>query len=707
MFASRFLIFGIPLIAGALAWWSAVQARLGRVEQRTHLVALLPQQDLGWNPFQRMTEAERQILDVVHEPLLRLHADGELVPALASSWRWTQRVTCWFDDEETAKVAARRLSALRGNRWTPWGLESARAGGEGLTLTFSKVAGDGAGEALKAINDLTPERATMLRISLSESGRKVFATFRQSDDGAPLQRVWWDDEQSGEVLVVGDAPAWAQALENAFRGAGLPPPDIRLVGDLTGLREPVLEFTLREGVRWHSGDRVVPEDVKATIQQVKGRGWAVGLERGLRDVQRVEMDGENGLRIVYRNFYGPAICDWVRLPILPQRWIEKHRTDTAEMAFSMDPPPGAGAFQLSRLDSRVLALSAVPRPGPEPRHRQVRILTGAGPFVRHMAFATGGADLAWQFDGPTVPMMDDPELQERAAPARGRLMVLWNTRSPILEDSRLREALAWATDREALVDELLDGRGRVSEGLFRRGVWYGEEHPVESYRPGHAQSLLAECGWLVDVNGIAKKPDQTFTFSLITTAGAPERERVAELLQQQWSQIGADVRVEALAPEVWSQERLPRGQFDGILLGMDYALSWDQSDFWHSGQRPPTGLNYAGIMDSRLDLLLDALAMEFDPDKVTARTRRVQERVMAERPLMTLFADRQEMIVRESLLPLELRADEDADVTLRDVLLPRDESVVSVDMLKMREPEVKVGTPDAPVVQPRMRVPEE
>ena len=297
MLAARLLIFGIPLIAGAVAWWSATQARLGRVERRTHLVALLRQQELGWNPFERMTEAERQILDVVHQPLLRIHREGSLVPALAERWSWSQRVSCWFADEDRAKVAARRLSALRGNQWVPWHLESARPAGVGLTLTFSAVAGEGAAEVMKAIDDLEPERARILRMSLPESGRGFMTAFRQTAEGNQIKRIWWDDETNGEVLIVGDPKEWAQKFETAFREVGLPPPDLRLIGELKGLREPVLEFALRDGVRWHSGDRVLPEDVRATVEWVKAKGWSVGLERGLRDVQRVELDGETRVRI--------------------------------------------------------------------------------------------------------------------------------------------------------------------------------------------------------------------------------------------------------------------------------------------------------------------------------------------------------------------------------------------------------------------------
>ena len=387
-----------------------------------------------------------------------------------------------------------------------------------------------------------------------------------------------------------------------------------------------------------------------------------------------------------------------------KKWIEKHRKENAARAFSQDPPPGAGPFQLSRLDDRVLALSAVPRPGAEPLQRQVRILTGAGPFVMHMAFATGGADLAWQGEAEMGDVLDDSGLAMRSAPPRGRVLVLWNTRSPVLGDVRLREALALATDREALVDELLNGRGRVSEGIFRPGLWYAGEREPESEDLGRAQTLLAQSGWLVDVNGMAKRPEGPLAFSLITTAGSPQRERLAELLRKHWARVGADVRVEVLPPEVWAGERLPQGRFDGVILGMDYPVSWDQSSLWHSGELPPAGLNYAGIADAQTDLLLDALAMEFDPDRVGDRARQLEKRVLARSPVLTLFADRQDMVVRSGLLPDELRDNVDADCTLRDLLLLPKEPEVRADSLEMLEPDVEVP---APRVKPRMRVPEE
>jgi ABC-type transport system substrate-binding protein len=704
MILPRLLIFGIPLVAGLVAWWSADQARKGRLESRTHLVALLPQPDLTWNPFQRVTEGERQILDLVHEPLLTLDREGRVAPALARSWLWTQRVHCWFSDAKTARTAAERLSALKGNRWMSWNLESAESTGMGLNMSFSDVDGAGAAEALKVIEDLKPQPAKVLQVSVTKSGKPVFNQFRKSKFGRQIQRVWWDDDLSAEMLILGNPKEWAEALIAAFRTAEVPLPEMRLIGELTGLREPVLEFELRDGVRWHSGDRVTLEDVKATVDLVKRRGWALSLERGFRDLQKVELAGENVVRMVYRNFYGPALMDWVRLPILPREWLAEHAKDEASLAFSSDPPPGAGPFQLTRLDNRVLALSAVPRDGEEPLHRQVRILTGAGPFVMHMAFATGGADVVWPGQERMEHLLEDPELELRSAPLQGRLMVLWNTQAPLMGDGRLREALDLATDRQALIDDLLDGRGRMHGGLFRPDLWYAQDRSVDAFDLGRAQRLLAQSGWLVDVNGRAKKPDQSLTFSLITTAGSPQRERLASLLAKQWSKLGVKVNVEVLPSDEWALERLPRGRFDGVILGMDYGISWDQTEMWHSTERAPAGLNFSGVATSAIDLQLDALAMEFDLERVPERAAELEELILARRPMLSLFTDRQDIIVRSRLLPDNVRERDGSVCTLRDLLLSPKESPVNPGRLRMRVPEVEM-----PVEEPqlKMRVPEE
>lgn len=704
MILPRLLIFGIPLVAGAVAWWSAGQARRGRMESRTHLVALLPQQDLTWNPFQRMTEGERQILDLVHEPLLRIDRDGRLAPALAKSWTWTQRVHCWFSDAKKATVAAQRLSALQGNRWMSWNLQSAESSGTGLTMVFSDVDGAGAAEALKVIEDLKPESAKMLQVSMTKSGKTLLAEFRKSKLGQQVKRIWWDDELNAEILIVGDPKRWSEGLVTAFRDAGTPLPELRLVGELTGLREPVLEFSLREGVRWHSGDRVTTEDVRATVEMVKRRGWAMALQDGFRDVQKVELADEGVIQMVYRNFHGPALTDWVSLPILPMSWLNEHAKEAAMLAFSSDPPPGAGPFQLTRLDDRVMALSAVPREGAEPLQRQVRILTGASPFVMHMAFSTGGADLVWPGGEDLDPMLADPNLELRSAPPRGRLMVLWNTQAPLVGDARLREALALATDRRALVETLLEGRGRLSDGLYRPDLWYASGVPEMPFDLRKAQRVLAETGWLVDVSGQAKKPEQALEFSLITTAGNSQRERLADLLKEQWARLGAKVNIEVLPSDEWALERLPRGRFDGVILGMDYDVSWDQSEMWHSTNRAPAGLNFSGVGESKIDLLLDALSAEFDPDRVPERAAELEDLLLARRPILPLFTDRQDMIVRSRLLPSSFRKDGEAVCTLRDLLLPQRDVEVSPGVLKMREPE-----PELPAGMPKvkMRIPEE
>jgi hypothetical protein len=82
MILARTLIFGFPLLIAAVAWWAATESHRSRTQSSDGIVVMLPQGVPALNPFLPATEVEREIIDLVHEPLLRI-GSGRRVAACA------------------------------------------------------------------------------------------------------------------------------------------------------------------------------------------------------------------------------------------------------------------------------------------------------------------------------------------------------------------------------------------------------------------------------------------------------------------------------------------------------------------------------------------------------------------------------------------------------------------------------------------------
>ncbi|MFM7605874.1 MAG: hypothetical protein ACKO8Z_11860, partial [Prosthecobacter sp.] len=128
-----------------------------------------------------------------------------------------------------------------------------------------------------------------------------------------------------------------------------------------------------------------------------------------------------------------------------------------------------------------------------------------------------------------------------------------------------------------------------------------------------------------------------FEFSLLLVTGDPVISQAANLLAAQWSELGASIRVEMLASADLLASRLASREFDAVMLEQRFEVSWDQFPWWHSSQAKPGGTNFAGIKDPQVDLLLEALANEFEPSAAAERVRQLESRLLPLQAILPLF----------------------------------------------------------------------
>ncbi|OGN16635.1 MAG: hypothetical protein A3C88_02225, partial [Candidatus Yanofskybacteria bacterium RIFCSPHIGHO2_02_FULL_50_12] len=124
----------------------------------------------------------------------------------------------------------------------------------------------------------------------------------------------------------------------------------------------------------------------------------------------------------------------------------------------------------------------------------------------------------------------------------------------VIGNKNVRLALNHATEKQALVDTILAGRGSpVYSPLIETVLDVGSDIPKYQYDPEQAKKILAADGWAepdlptgqAGEKGILKKKNTRLTVRL-TTSTFPELAQVANLLKEQWAKIGVEVTVDAL-----------------------------------------------------------------------------------------------------------------------------------------------------------------
>ena len=220
----------------------------------------------------------------------------------------------------------------------------------------------------------------------------------------------------------------------------------------------------------------------------------------------------------------------------------------------------------------------------------------------------------------------------------GNLQISLRVTDPLFEDPRVRQALAAALDRQAMITGLLDGRGVPSSGDILPESWafYPAAASPQAFDPARAQALLSEAGWQPGDDGILVRQGKRLAFAMITDAGDQLRREVALLVRQQWRQAGVDVDVQVLERNALVMERVLKGQFQAALLQTSVRADPDLSRRFHS-RSIAAGQNFLGYRSPPLDSLLDRALAAGARQERAALYQEAQLLLAVDAPQINLF----------------------------------------------------------------------
>jgi peptide/nickel transport system substrate-binding protein len=259
----------------------------------------------------------------------------------------------------------------------------------------------------------------------------------------------------------------------------------------------------------------------------------------------------------------------------------------------------------------------------------------------------------------------DRRLQTSTGPGVDYQYVGLNLRDPILDDVRVRQALAHAIDRQAIVDHLRRGLATPADSLMPPLAW-AHEPDVVSFRHDRdrARALLDEAGYR-DPDGDGPQPRLRLTLKVSNI----EFNRLqSTVIQQDFARVGValDVRTYEFAT-----------LFADVVSGnfQLYTLQWtggamaDPDIFrriFHSSQAPPAGFNRGHFHNLEVDALLDQAATTTDLKKRQQLFGDVQRIVAREVPYISLWHKTNFAIAQRSLAGIRLSPTADFHF-LRDV----------------------------------------
>jgi peptide/nickel transport system substrate-binding protein len=217
--------------------------------------------------------------------------------------------------------------------------------------------------------------------------------------------------------------------------------------------------------------------------------------------------------------------------------------------------------------------------------------------------------------------------------------------NPLFADKRVRQALLYGMNRQALSDRLFEGKSPVTRSwVSQRDFGYSPEVKEYKYDAAKARQLLDEAGFKPGPDGIRVSPKgERLSFEFRTTAGLQVRELVQQILQSQWKEIGAEATIKNEPARTFFGETLRKRSFTGIVLYAQ-ASKPEQSPAIFLGSanipRPENnfgGSNFPGYANPAMDKLIQAMEVELDAGKRKAIWREMQDLYAEELPQMPLY----------------------------------------------------------------------
>ncbi|MFW6116354.1 MAG: ABC transporter substrate-binding protein [bacterium] len=340
--------------------------------------------------------------------------------------------------------------------------------------------------------------------------------------------------------------------------------------------ERTLEVKLRQGVKFHNGEDFDANAVKFSFERALDPDLALSITSRVQNVTDVTVVDRYTVRIGTEEPDPLLLKRLTALYMVPPKYV----AEVGESEFGMHPV-GTGPFRLVRhLPGQEIVFEAWDEGwrGP-PKLERLTFVSLPEDAARVSALLAGDVDLIY-----AVPPDQADRLQEAGRVVeyspKGHVYMLrfdWMTCDCPLEDKRVRQAINYAIDKEALIEHLFSGMTEETPGQFFLPFAFGFNPDIEPYPydPQEARALLAEAGY---TNG--------FEARMMTTDGRVLLDKaLAEALAGYLEDVGIRTQIDVVeSAEYISHFHNPDSRKRGLvnsvwaylpILDPEFALIWN------------------------------------------------------------------------------------------------------------------------------------
>jgi peptide/nickel transport system substrate-binding protein len=425
-------------------------------------------------------------------------------------------------------------------------------------------------------------------------------------------------------------------------------------------------FTLQEGIKFHDGRPLTSADAKYTLDLVLSSTFAKSAsffegsgENKKSYVTRVDAPDAKTLVVALTKPWVGLLPNLVPIAVIPKDSYGGQK----------DHPLGSGPFKFVRYDNsqQVLDLEAYPEywQGP-PKLPGIRVRVIADTNALQAELRSGRVDIAplpTNLSPDAVKSLgQDPSLQVLQFTGSNLNLLTFNTAQAPLNEVRVRQAIAYAIDRESMIRDLLLGQAKIAHSILPEESWAYTPGHIYTFDPAMSKKLLDEAGFR-DPDGDG--PQMRFAKPLVfKISGASVAARnYSGVIYDYLKNVGIPVTIETAELNTLFDE-LRRGNFQ-IFYGQWTGGNQDPifyKDLFATSEIPTetrASRNRSRYSNKELDALLEEAVNTWDREKAKLLYAKIQEIVSRELPVFPLWYQANMVIAKKNVKNIQVDASGD------------------------------------------------
>jgi peptide/nickel transport system substrate-binding protein len=401
-------------------------------------------------------------------------------------------------------------------------------------------------------------------------------------------------------------------------------------------------WKLKKNAVWSDGKPITADDVKFTWDTIMSDKWDILSKSGYDQIEKAEVVDANTIKLTYKSTYAPYREMFSSsYMVLPKHALEGKDFNTV-MNDGVPVASGPYVFKAwAKGDSITLARNEKFWGANKAYLDEVVWKWVPDTNTEIAQMKTGEVDAVNPSPDPAlIPQLKAiPGSTVMADPGTVWEHLAFQLEKPETSDLKVRQAIAYAIDREKIVAEVMQGQVKPLNDIFvpEQAEFFTSPWDVYKVDKAKAESLLTEAGYAKGADGFFAKGGKKLTLEMKTTANNKGREKMFQIIQAQLKEVGIDATLAFEEAATFFGTTTVNGTFQ--VGEWAWVASPDPSvkTLFSSEQLPPDGQNYYRYKNADVTKWINEADNELDLAKRAELSKKISAQMAKDLPLIPLY----------------------------------------------------------------------